>query len=304
MKFFVLAVLISVLISGYTASSSSSIAGIWTDSRWGGNFSICVNNQTANGLYSQFGIAEGTLNSQNTTWTGSWYQGGLSDCLTGTFSLTFHNNTYSGNYSCDSLGNVNFTWSGNLLVSGSKANLTSQQCGTLIDSTSSASMDGQWSYQTYYGPNQVDFCVNDDGTFDASYVHPGSYIPLGFDSGTWTRSQTVGVGSFYRSNKNGALPGTSLWFVNSDGDLANIWWAGHYEYLNINETYDTLIHSYDTYTIVSGTSYDQCIRFRTIENEPYDYYPYAQLLFYFNYVSASSTLVAPLLLSLLLIVLL
>lgn len=287
MNFLLVVIILSVFVSGYTAA----VAGVYEDSRKGGSFYICADDTSANGLYSEFGLAVGSLS--NNEWNGTWYEGGIGDCLTGSFNIKFSGSSYSGSYTCAG-ATTSVKWSGSKT---SNANVTDKECGKLIGSTNSSSPNGKWSASSVDGISQVDFCSDKD-TFEASYFRP-SNIPLGYDTGDLYRRQTVGVGAFYRSNKNGAYPGSSLWFINSDGDLANIWWAGHYDYLNLYMINDTVIHSYDIYSFRSGTNEDQCSRFEPIEDEPYDYYPYAYELFYFRETSASSTLVASLFLSVL-----
>jgi len=305
--FFVL-LAIFLPLANAESNQKQTIQGVYSDSRKGGSIYICVENNTVSGIYSEYGLVVGTINSKN-VFNGTWYEGGLGNCLTGNFSLNFESGNFSGTYNCASNYSANYNWTGVALFNTSiPQTVTNIQCGKLIGTTSSSySMDGKWAYSSIYpyGLNQVDMCVNKNGQFDASDFHP-SYTPIGFDTGPWYRYQTVGTGSFYRANNNGALPGSSLWFLNSDGNLANLWWAGHFPYLNLHLINDTSIHSYDIYNYVSGTSQAECTRFRPIVNQEYDYYPYAQDLFYFNdtYYSSSSTLVAPILLSISLLVLL
>ena len=299
MKFLLFVVLLSVCIAFTT---SAITPGVYTDSRKGGSFNICATNNTANGLYSEFGLALGTVNTSNsrTTWAGEWYEGGLGDCLYGTFSLTFSSSSFSGSYTCNNNDTLEYEWSGDLQEK--RSNLTARECGTV----GSGSLLGKWSFEDSQGLYQVDFCVDgavgsDEDDFDseweASYFRPNNFIPIGYDNGVTPKSE-IAVGSFYRSNEDGALPGTALWFVSADGDLSYIWWAGHYDYLNIDLIADTEIHGYETYTLKSGTTADQCSRFEPIADEPYDYYPYEYELFYFRETSSASALVGSVLLSL------
>lgn len=292
MKYFICFVLLSVLLSSCTCS----FAGLWSDSRKGGSFSICVNNDTANGIYSEFGLAVGTLSDNGNTWEGTWYEGGVGDCLTGNFSLTLSADVFQGTYNCANNASLNFTWTA---TRNSTDNQTAIQCGDLADQYSHKSMQAKWAFETSAGLTQVDFCVNDyeddDDTkqdFYASSFRP-AFISQGFDTGYTARGNTIGGGSFWRGNENGALPGSSLWFLSSEGTLVNLWWAGHYDYLNLDLISDTDLHDVDVYSLKSGTSEEQCRRYEQIEYEPYDYYPYEYELFYFMETSSASNTKLP-----------
>jgi len=142
-------------------------------------------------------------------------------------------------------------------------------------------LDGRWWKPTNGKSSQVDFCTSTDNTYEASYDNP-TFTPEGFDEGTWYHNRKIATGKFYRANNNGALPGTSLWLINPDGNLVNIWWAGLTGNFNIQEINDTRIHGYDIYEYAHGTTEGVCSRFSALAGQKFDYYPYEQELFYFS----------------------
>lgn len=259
------------------------INGYWTDSRYGGNFPICATNVSANGLYTEYGLAVGSFDGK--TWEGSWYQGGVGDCLSGGMKLTFNTNSFSGKYWCNTDPDTQFDWSGDKENNTTPTNF---ECGAVAESTSGRGMGGLWVNTIATNDvDRVDFCQYEDKTFQASYTQGHSQTPLGYDAGYWANGMTISYGSAYRTNQyddyDGVLPGTSLWFINADGDLANIWWAGHFKALNLRQMNNTQIHTYNVYKFVEGTTENECSRYSNLAELDYDYYPFKFIIYYFYY---------------------
>jgi hypothetical protein len=142
-------------------------------------------------------------------------------------------------------------------------------------------LDGTWWKASNGSNSQLDFCTDSSGSYQTSYTNP-SNTPEGYDEGSWFLYRKIATGVFYRANNNGALPGHSIWFINPDGYLANIWWAGLVDKINIKHIGDSNIHSYDIFTYSHGTTDKLCSRFSSLAGQNFDYSPYNHVLFSFE----------------------
>jgi len=274
-----------LVVSCYCQDLEFSFEGLWTDDiqdgGFGGNFSICVDGNNAWGLYTEFGLTIGTISDDGLTFTGTFYEGGETgddNCIIGPFSITLVENgtRFEGLYGCRE--KLLYNWSGRRINSEEQSD---HDCAKVISfSNNKQDLDGKWFKASNGEVSLVDFCTNTEGGYQTSYSQP-SFTPEGYDEGVWFHSRKFATGTFYRANNNGALPGVSLWFVNPDGNLANVWWAGLTADLNIAQIHDADIHGYDIYEYTHGTTSSLCARYSALANQPFDYYPYEEELFSF-----------------------
>ena len=260
-----------------------SFEGLWTDDvvdgGFGGNFSICIDGTNAWGLYSEFGLAIGSISEDGLTFSGTFYEGGQAPCLVGPFSLSIVDNgtRFEGKYGCRE--QLLYTWNARRINFEVQSD---HDCAKVIPFTNTNNIvDGKWWKETNGKSSQVDFCTNNDYEYQTSYSNP-TFTPEGYDEGIWFKSRKIATGTFYRANNNGALPGTSIWFINTDGNLVNIWWVGLTENLNIRQINDTDIHGYDVFEYTHGTTQGNCARYSALSGQNFDYYPYAEEVIYFS----------------------
>ncbi len=96
----------AVLCCLVLAISAQSFEGTWTDSEYGGNIYICVDDSTMYMAFSQYGIGSGTVTNDGSRVSGTFYTAGgghLDRETSGTFEWELDNdgNSFSGTYVFD-----------------------------------------------------------------------------------------------------------------------------------------------------------------------------------------------------------
>jgi len=274
---------------------SSTFTGIWeVDFPYALTTSylyICENSDSrATGLFNEQILLIGYVN--NSIYSGSFYEGFYDGgCYYGTFrfqlvAATKKNPTqFTGDFVCGDDNSV-VSWT---------ANLINPETPTDLECANVANFDtftiGGYYLGTNTGSYNVDFCNYDSNSYEASYSD-GS-----FDYGLTALEGRIAYGGIkYKPNLGGALPGSSLSYVDINGDLHTIFWAGigidffhTSEYLN-----NSLVHRYDSYIYEEGTNDNNCNRNNALADAKVYYY--FNPLYFQNYYSSSSTLALSLLL--------
>jgi len=267
--------------------TNNTFEGVWTDTSsagYGGQFYICVDqNYRATGLYSEKGITVGYVDGNK--YTGSFFEGYNNlGCYSGFFELYLDpsGTKWNGTYSCSLDANQStpypYFWEETRI---NYTTPTSLECAVVAESNT-------YTINGFYmganeGSSNVDICTYYDNTYRAS-LSDGS-----FDFGYTALEGRIAGGVRSSPNKDGELPGSSLYYIDELGNLHSIWWAGLIGNLYFSESLEninnTKIHRYDTYVRSSGTSGAKCNQNSEIILESVEYYPLYHYLFEFNSAS-------------------
>jgi len=244
---------------------------------------ICANSVTATGIWNEEAVTYGILSSShnNYTYKGSYFEGYFdTGCAYGTFNFVIgqDHNKFTGSYVCGSDGS-SVTWTGTRVSSKTP---TSVQCSDLAESGSFAIAG---TYKDTSAKTTVDICLFKDATYEAS-SSDGSY-EYGYIG---ENGVVLGGIRFTPGSHNNATVGQSLYYVNNNGNLYNLWWAGVDISSNRSPSQinNQKIHRYDSLTYVNPTNTQKCQRNQQLasENRQNPYYvaeQYFAYLFQYNY---------------------
>jgi len=251
---------------------------------------FCADDIRVTGLFNEQTIFVGEPNAD--TITGYFYEGySESGCTYGSFqfNLGVGGTSFSGYVFCGEGPNYDnvIEWS---------AKIVSTQAPTVIECASIAdfnsfTVDGFWIGATN-GSANLDICGFDDYVAEASGTD-GSYY-----YGSSAQDGRIFFGVKLTPNGDGVLPGSALVYVDINGDLHTIWWAGVSTYYPRDPIYlrNSHVHSYDTYNFIKGTSGQSCNANSGIALEDANYY--FDPVYFQNYyvINSASYITVPLLL--------
>ena len=244
--------LLCVLLVSVNAQFTSST---WTDSVFGGIFTLCVNGNTATGSYSNVGIIQGSIGNSGRSISGDFYDAGagLYECTSGTFAITISSggNSFTGSYTCAD-DDETYEWDENLIGGGSSVSFVN--CAFL---STSSSVDGSFSSLSNSVTTDIDICVDDD-EYEASY----SYNQFrGYEYGIAFESGRVVSGIF---QENDGVFGGSLFFKNSNDGLVNFFVT------ETGDDDDDHTGGSTVYTQTGNSSGSECARYDSLEIDDFD----------------------------------
>jgi len=241
---------------------------------------ICVNSdERATGLFNEQTIFIGYVNDN--TFSGNFYEGYYDGgCTTGTFEFTINSKTrtFSGSFICEDDGSL-VDWSATQ-VSNSKP--TDVECANVAE-FNTFTVAGFY-IGTNTGSANADVCVYDNDFYEASYSD-GS-----FDYGTSVLEGRIIYGIKGKPNGDGVLPGSSLSYVDVNGDLHNLFWAGVAIEFTRSSVYlnNSQVHQYDSYSFVQGTNDFNCNRNNQLVVAEPNYY-FDPVYFYYYYITTNTS---------------
>jgi len=223
---------------------------------------ICQDDTRITGLFNEQTIFIGFPDGD--TATGYFYEGySEGGCTSGEFTFNVDNSsaTFYGTIACDDGGS--FNWNGTL-ISTVRPNVV--ECANIAN-FDTYTVGGFYIGATN-GSANADLCVYDNSEYE------GSYTDGSFDAGSAVQEGRILAGIKLTPNQDGALPGSSLIYVDVNGDLHTIWWAGVSTNYTRSPIYlgNSQVHRYDTYSRAKGTSDANCNRNNEIVLADANYY--------------------------------
>ena len=247
---------------------------------------FCEDDTRVTGLFNEQTIFVGII--QDDTIFGNFYEG-YSDngCTSGTFqfSLDLGGISFSGSIYCDEGNSID--WSASIVSSVRPSVI---ECANVAE-FNTFTIGGSWIGAST-GSSNIDFCIYDDNVAEGSGTD-GTYY-YGYDA----EGGVIAAGIALSPNGEGVLPGSSLSYVDVNGDLHTIWWAGVGADYSRDPIYlgNPKVHRYDSYSYIHGSNNQNCNANNEAVLEDFNYY--FDPVYFQNYyvVSASSYLAVPLLL--------
>lgn len=232
----------------------STWIGEWTDSEYGGELAICMNNREVFGLYSEYGVMHGNVvDDDGSEIRGAWYEPGEvgESCLSGLFELSLNGDesSFSGFYTCaDDLDQSQFSWRENRLSIDIPSD---SQCARLSPTQfDSTTLNGEYDS----GNLRYDICTS-TFSYVASFENGRGN---GWEEGYAAESGKLIAGAFFQGD---GVEGTSLWFLDWENRPSNLWWAGVLDDdLDYDDVNSAGSHGYDAYEFVSSTTSTECNR--------------------------------------------
>ena len=239
----------------------------WQDSSWtntgskglGGVLYLCFRGDQASGMYSEYGVIQGTKSGDEIS--GFWYEAGgpTTNCFYGTFmwTLSSDGDFFEGHWTCAG-SSTRFEWNESLV--GDDSTVDQVKCGVLADE---GSITGSWQRDG----QQYDLCTENTLYYGSYEINTDGIVSLGKENGALFLDNRIGSG-FYE--EKGAI-GVSLHLRLLDGRLANLWWATAADgEPNPEDNSDPLRHNFDLYDLQGEASVSECRANEDVEyEEPY-----------------------------------
>ena len=219
--------LLSPCYSSILAAPSSSWDGQWTDNgAYGQSSYFCGDSSTGvfYGIYSEAGLYVGTLSSDGSSVSGTWYEAGLGVCSNGSFSYTLSadKTSYSGFYTCAENPSQEFASFETRIAS---ARPSATQCG-ILSQRSLETLVGDFSSVTNV-VNSQDSCVQNNlyvASYDFQVVgSSGVSIGIGYEFGVVSQKSHLAQG-FAQDNQGNSF--VTLDLVQPGGSILQLWWCG------------------------------------------------------------------------------
>jgi len=211
---------------------SSTIEGTWTDSKYGGDIHICIDDRwSVWASYSEAGVLWGKSTTDKTQAAGTWYEAGDAICNYGTWEAYFADPTLVGGealifqFRCD---NPNTNQIVQRVETRKSFVANDEDCLIVYEE---AQFHGSWGNRLV-GIDWLDACDNGD-VAEISSTYYGSPTGYLYANGTSFEDDRLFSGNYTYSNLvNEDSRGVYLFFPISTTEAVNIYWNGPVNYTN------------------------------------------------------------------------